>query len=385
MEQIGKKKGADALRSERRILKLIAAWSQYLQEEQNTNLLTEPGLKSLTASWRDLSNDDWYLEGRRSLHTRRNEEDESDDDKAVSEVEEGEPTLTVLKAIGDPDSSDGKRVAKNYAALVEPLPLAGASVAANSLGVALELEFPWMKRAIDRLVGDLQLRQATGTNWVGFRPMLLVGPAGVGKTRFARKLARLAGTGYQEINAAGSSDNRMITGTARGWSGSQPALPMLAMLRGNTANPIVVVDEIDKAGGGDKNGDMRATLLALLKPETAKAWFDECLLASCDLSQVSWILTANDVKSLSAPLLSCLMVVNVEGPQAEHFDVLVSSILQDLCEELGVVRYQLPNLEPEVFELLREHFTRKRSVRLLKNAITSAMAHAMVKNGTRLN
>ena len=231
-----------------------------------------------------------------------------------------------------------------------------------------------MKPAVDRLTDDLRLLQATGTTWSRFRPMLLVGPPGVGKTRFARKLARLLGTGYQEINAAGSSDNRMLAGTARGWSSAQPALPLLAMLRGRTANPVCVVDEIDKAGGNGRNGDMRATLLTLLEPETAGAWYDECLLASCDLSQVSWILTANDLKTLSAPLMSRLMVVHVSGLEPEHFGPLVEGILWDLCEELCVARHQLPNLEPEVIEVLREHFTRARSARKLKNAITAAMA-----------
>lgn len=376
-------KGADARAAERRYLKLVEAWTGLVESEPGNSFLTENGLRSLNSNWRDLSDDPWVNEGLRSHQARRRREAEVDNEDSEPPV--GTPVRVVVEAIGDPRSAEGRKVTNAYDALTGPLPLAGSSVSARTLGTALTTEFPWMKPAVDRLTDDLRLLQATGTTWSRFRPMLLVGPPGVGKTRFARKLARLLGTGYQEINAAGSSDNRMLAGTARGWSSAQPALPLLAMLRGRTANPVCVVDEIDKAGGNGRNGDMRATLLTLLEPETAGAWYDECLLASCDLSQVSWILTANDLKTLSAPLMSRLMVVHVSGLEPEHFGPLVEGILWDLCEELCVARHQLPNLEPEVIEVLREHFTRARSARKLKNAITAAMAHAMVKCRSRLN
>lgn len=376
-------KGGDARVAEHRYLKLVEAWTGLVESEPGNSFLTENGLRSLNSNWRGLAEDDWFHEGVRPRQARRRQE--AEDDNEDSEPPVGAPSRVVVEAIGDPRSTEGRKMAKAYNALTGPLPLAGSGVSARTLGTALTMEFPWMQPAIDRLVGDLQLLQRTGTIWVRFRPMLLVGPPGVGKTRFARKLARLAGTGYQEINAAGSSDNRMLAGTARGWSSAQPALPLLAMLRGGTANPVCVVDEIDKAGGNSRNGDMRATLLSFLEPETAGAWYDECLLASCDLSQVSWILTANNLTTLSAPLMSRLMVVHVSGLEPEHFGPLVEGILRDLCEELCVIRHQLPDLEPEVIKVLQEHFMRNRSARQLKNAITAAMAHAMVKCQSRLN
>ena len=374
--------GADARAAERRYLDLVTAWTDFVQSEPNRSFLTETGLSSLNSGWRGLSEDDWFREGLRSRHAKRRQEAEVNSEKAEPPV--GTPVRVVLEAIGDPNSVEGKKVVSAYESLVGPLSLSGSGVSAETLSIALTLEFPWMEPAIGRLTDDLRLLQVTGTTWVRFRPILLVGPPGVGKTRFARKIARLVGTGYQEVNAAGSSDNRMLAGTARGWASAQPALPLLAMLRGGAANPVCVVDEIDKAGGNGRNGDMRATLLSLLEPETARAWYDECLLASCDLSQVSWILTANDLKTLSPPLLSRLMIVNVDVPAPEHFEALANGILWDICHELSVTRDQLPELEPEVIEVLREHFTRKRSVRQLKNAVTAAMAHAMVGCRSRL-
>lgn len=367
----------------RRCQRLIAEWSKLVETDPARSLLSEQGLKSLNSKWRELNDDDWFFEGRRSRHTHENEKPE--DCGEEKPTRSGQPTLVVVSEIGDADSSEGRRIEKNYEKLVGPLQLAGCKVSPESLGVALEIEFPWMTAAIDRLTDDLRLLRSTGTPWSRFRPLLLVGPPGTGKTRFARRLAKLIGAGYQEVNAAGSSDNRMLNGTARGWSGSQPALPLIAMLRSLVANPVVLVDEVEKAGGSDRNGNMKATLLAMLETETAASWFDECLLTSCNLSQVSWILTANSLEGLSAPLLSRLMVVHVEGPEPKHFDALVSGVLLDLCQELSVTRRQLPELEPEAIEALREHFKRTRSARHLKNAIVSAMAHAMVMTRMRLN
>src|SRR3546814_13268954 len=97
----------------------------------------------------------------------------------------------------------------------------------------------------------------------------------------------------------------MLQGTARGWASAQPAFPLILMRRCGTANPVIVVDEIDKAQA-THNGDVRATLLSLLERETARAWPAERLLAACHLGEVSCILTANGTEQRAPPLLSRL-------------------------------------------------------------------------------
>src|SRR3546814_19525014 len=79
-----------------------------------------------------------------------------------------------------------------------------------------------------------------------FRPCLVVGPPGCGKTRLARRIGQFTGTGSNLLSVGGSSDNRMLQGTARGWSSAEPSFPLLAIMRTEIANPLLIVDEIDK-------------------------------------------------------------------------------------------------------------------------------------------
>jgi hypothetical protein len=283
------------------------------------------------------------------------------------------PTRIVVAAIGDIGGSGGEEIAEAYQALTKPLALRGGEADPEQLRTALLAEFPHLGNAVERIIGDLRLRRRAGVAWVRFRPLLLVGPPGVGKTRFAKRLAQLLKLGYGEVSGAGSSDDRMLRGTARGWRDAQPTLLLLVMLRTGGANPLIVVDEVDKAGGSERNGDIRQTLLPMLEIETARAWFDEALLAPADLSGVSWLLTANDLAPISAPLLSRVAVVQAPAPGPEFFDPLLAGILRSIAEELGVDAAALPPLAPEACDRLRQGFIERPDLRRIRRAVESAL------------
>ena len=243
---------------------------------------------------------------------------------------------------------DDKALVDAWKFLANPLPLANGPSPAI-LETVLRLEFPWLEEVIDAVMGDLRLRLSMGQQWFRFRPTLVSGPPGTGKTTFARRLGQLIGTGYGEMSAAGSSDNRLLAGTARGWSTAQPSYVLQVVRQAKVANPLILIDEIDKTRPDGRNGDIRATLLAMLEPTTSRRWLDECLCVPVDLGAVSWILTANDTDGLRGPLLTRMRVVNVPPPGAEHIDAILLGVRRDLAREFGVDERDVPDL-PEYLE-----------------------------------
>lgn len=284
----------------------------------------------------------------------------------------------------EPEPNDGSILVtglqQRFAMLTTDLPQAGGDALTPtrdgtlSLTRLLHQEAPWLGAAIDRIDAQLRLQLWAGRPWVAFRPLLLVGPPGCGKSHLARLIANHAGTGFATLDLAGTSDNRTLEGTARGWTSAQPCFPAVLINRSATANPIIYLEEIDKAGGSSGNGDPLATLLTMIEPSTARGFFDKCLLAPLDLSHVNWIMTANDPSRLPTPLKSRLDIVELTGPGPEHFDGILTNLLRDLATKWGVQVAMLPTIDAEIEDMLRRRFARHRSVRDLMRSLESVLA-----------
>jgi hypothetical protein len=191
-----------------------------------------------------------------------------------------------------PAGREERALVERYAVLSQPVPLARLPDA-DEVASLLEAEFPWLSELIERVRGDLLLAARLGSSHFRLPSLLIVGPSGVGKSRFARRLAETVGVPLGQVYAAGSSDNRALAGTGRGWSSATPCLPLTPILQHRIANPLILVDEVDKSGGSDRNGRLVETLLSMVDPTTARAWPDECLQVTADLLRVTWVLTAN--------------------------------------------------------------------------------------------
>lgn len=273
-------------------------------------------------------------------------------------------TLSVIRSL----ESASKAMQELYAPLLQPLPLV-ASPDPEAIRKALLLEFPWFEAPINMVCDDLWQRRSLGDPSVRFRPILIHGGAGIGKTTFASRLAQLLGTPAMSLPAAGSNSSQMLKGLSKGYNGAHPSGLVEFILRRRIANPLAIVDEVDKVGEGSLNGNLIHTLLSLLERQSAQAWMDECLCTEVDLSRVSWILTANKVEHLPGPLLSRVRMFEVPKPKAEHFFPLYHGILTQLANEAGVPREFLPQLDELELDVLQSSFAKNPTARSLRSKI----------------
>jgi ATP-dependent Lon protease len=233
---------------------------------------------------------------------------------------------------------------------------------------ALRTEFPHALAAIDVILVDLRDDEP-----VAFRPFVLLGEAGCGKSRMVRRLAELLDMRLRRYDAAGSADNA-FAGTPKRWHSATPCFPLQVVAELGVANPMVLVDEIDKAGVGFSAGSLGMALMPFLERETSQAYPDPCLEVEANLSHVNYAMTANDVLKLPSPLRDRLRVIKVPSPGKEHLESLSRSMLKDLAVEMNVPAAFLQPLAPDELSVVALAWGANGSVRRLQKIIRGTVA-----------
>lgn len=226
----------------------------------------------------------------------------------------------------------------------------------------LTTNFPHCKRAVDGIVHDIELSWGMGSDVIRFRPTLLVGSPGIGKTKFSRELCKTLGLYAQSANVGGISENHLF-GLSAGWHSAHPGIVTQAVASARVLNPVIILDEIDKTHSG-RNGDIQGELLGLLEPEEARRYREKYLTTEVDASHVNWIFTANVLDKVSAPLRSRCKVYEIPQPTQEQVPAIINSLVGGYAADHGL-RREFFSLDIGEVEALADTYKVHKSIRIL--------------------
>jgi ATP-dependent Lon protease len=170
---------------------------------------------------------------------------------------------------------------------------------------------------------------ASSADPLELQPMLLLGAPGIGKTHFAKRLAELVATGYGFVSMSSLTAGWILSGASSQWKNAKPGKVFETFLNGQYANPLMLVDEIDKAGG-DSQYDPLGALYALLEHDTARAFIDEFVELPIDASNVLWVATANDAARIPEPILNRMNVYEIDPPDRDGALTIAQSIYAEI-------------------------------------------------------
>lgn len=200
----------------------------------------------------------------------------------------------------------------------------------------------------------------------------LYGPPGVGKTSLGKSIAEAMGRDYARVSLGGLHDESEVRGHRRTYIGAMPGRIMAALAKCGTNNPVFVLDEIDKIGK-DFKGDPSTALLEVLDPEQNNKFHDNYIDFDYDLSKVMFVATANDLSTISRPLLDRMEVIEIGGyVPDEKVEIALRHLVPKILVDHGFASDEVV-FTREALLYVVDRYTREAGVRQLEKKLAKAV------------
>lgn len=196
----------------------------------------------------------------------------------------------------------------------------------------------------------------------------LVGPPGTGKTTFAYSVSEALGKNFSKISLGGMNDVSELIGHRRTYVGAAPGKIITSLIKSNTMNPVILLDEVDKISK-DYKGDPSSILLDILDPVTNKTFVDNFIEEEIDLSNVLFILTANDENFIPKALLDRLEVIHIDGYSATEKVIISQNYLINRILKRNDINKNLIKITDEALFYLITSYTKESGIRELERLL----------------
>ena len=202
--------------------------------------------------------------------------------------------------------------------------------------------------------------------------LCLVGPPGVGKTTLAFSIAKALNKNFVKISVGGVSDESEIIGHRRTYVGAEPGRIISTMIKAKSSNPLFLIDEIDKMSSS-YNGDPKSAMLEVLDQEQNKYFKDNFLEEEYDLSNVMFVLTANDLSTIPYPLLDRLEIIELNSYTVfEKVHIVNTMMFDKLLKNHGLNKDNI-KISDEMLIYIIENYTKEAGVRDLERILGTIM------------